>query len=230
VTITKSVTITGESVMAGITAASGNGITIATAGITVNLRSLSIQGIGSGLIAIYATDFMVLHVESCVVNGFLDSGIRVEPSAAGTRKVFIKDSISRNNGFGIYLLNGGTALIATVEGTQAENNPYSGIYIAGSGATVTARRCLASGSSSGDGLVSAAGAELNIESSVASHNGVDGITASSATVRVSNSTVTNNTRFGFLNSTSTFESRGNNTVRDNAGGDTNGAITPLTAL
>src|SRR5437870_843073 len=48
--ITKSVTITGEGVMAGITAASGNGITIATAGITVNLSSLSIQGIGSGII------------------------------------------------------------------------------------------------------------------------------------------------------------------------------------
>src|SRR5437879_3814434 len=54
VTITKSVTITGEGVMAGITAASGSGINIATAGINVNLRSLSIQGNGSGTSGIYA--------------------------------------------------------------------------------------------------------------------------------------------------------------------------------
>ena len=48
VTITKSVTITGEGVFAGITAGSGNGITINTAGITVNLRLLRIEGLGSG--------------------------------------------------------------------------------------------------------------------------------------------------------------------------------------
>jgi hypothetical protein len=227
VTITKSVTITGEGVMAGITAASGNGITIATAGITVNLRSLSIQGIGSGSSGIYATDFTVLHIENCIVNGFVSIGIYVKPSTVGTRKVFIKDSISRNNAdVGIVLFSGsGMALIATVEGTRTENNGPGGIVVDGSSAIVTARGCLSSGND-GVGLQSQNGAVLNIESSVASHNGAQGIQAANGgTVRVSTSTVTNNTSFGFSKSDGNFESRGNNTVAGNNGG---GAQTDVT--
>ena len=235
VTITKSVTITGEGVMAGITAASGtNGISIATAGITVNLRSLSIQGNGTGDHGINATDFTVLHLEKCIVNGFANEGILVFVSGVGTRKVFIKDSISRNNGgTGIFLANnGGTALIATVEGTRMVNNTNFGIDGSGPGATVTARGCLASGNSF-IGFLSASGAAFNIESSVASNNGTSGIaTFGGGTVRVSNSTVTNNTGLGFNNNSGTFESRENNTVRGNNGGgiQTDGTITPITAL
>jgi hypothetical protein len=236
VTITKSITITGDAVYAGITAGSGNGVTIATAGITVTLRSLIINGLGSGTSGISATEFTVLHIENVIMSGFGGSGIFVEPSAAGTRKVFIKDSISRNNGAGIYLSNtSGTALIGTIDGTRAENNTFQGIFINAAGASVTARGCLSSGNSA-QGFYSQVSAVLNIESSVASNNGTLGIsTSNSGTVRVSNSTVTNNAGFGFLNDTGfpgTFESRQNNTVAGNNGGgaQTDGTITPLVAL
>ena len=73
---------------------------------------------------------------------------------------------------------------------------------------------------------------MNIESSVASNNGFSGIAAFSGTVRVSNSTVTNNGLFGFdtTNNGSTFESRGNNTVAGNNGGGAqiSGTITVIT--
>ena len=229
VTITKSVTITGESVYAGISASSGNGITIATAGITVILRSLTIEGLGSGSNGINVTNFSVLQIENCIVNGFTGRGILVNPSATGTRTVFIKDSTFRNNaGFGINLFNGSsTALSAAIEGTRTESNG-GGIDINGSGLTATAHGCLSSGNS-GVGFQSI-GAVLNIESSVSSNNaaGIDNF--SNGTVRVSNSTVTDNAGFGFVNVGATFESRGNNTLRGNhaGGAQNNGTITTIT--
>ena len=234
VTITKSVTITGDGVYAGITASSGNnGVTIATAGITVNLRSLTIEGLGWGSNGINATDFTTLHIENCIVNRFSNAGIRVQATAPGTRKVFIKDSIFKNNGYGINIDNNNSVrvLIATVEGTRTENNFFAGIFISGFGVTVTARDCLSSGNAY-FGFRSDTGGVLNLESCVASNNDYIGIETNGSTARVSNSTVTNNTGVGFSNAAGTFESRGNNTVAGNNGGgaQTDGPITPLTAL
>ena len=228
-TITKSVTITGESVYAGISASSGNGITIATAGITVILRSLTLEGLGSGTNGINVTNFSVLHIENCIVNHFTSRGILVSPSAAGTRTVFIKDSILRNNGgVAILLFNGnGTALTAAIERTRTENNA-GGIDISGSSTTATLHGCISSGNS-GFGFSATAGV-MNIESSDASNNaaGIDNF--SNGTVRVSNSTIMDNAGFGFVNFSGTFESRGNNTVRGNdlGGAQTTGTITTIT--
>src|SRR5437868_5822612 len=49
VTITKSITIDCEETFAGILAAGTNGINVPTAGITVNLRGLSIEGATTGV-------------------------------------------------------------------------------------------------------------------------------------------------------------------------------------
>ena len=230
VTITKSVSIIGDGVYAGINTSSGDGVTIATAGIKVNLRSLTIEGLGTATNGIQATGFAVLHIENCNVTGFTNIGINVFPATGGATKVFIKDSISRNNLFGLAVFNNGaTSLIGTIEGTRTENNGGAGVITAGTGVTVTARKCLSSGNA-GEGFISAASAVLNIENSVAANNNI-GISTDS-TVRVSNSVVTNNTVFGFSNNGGTFESRGNNTVAGNNGGgaQTSGTITPLTPL
>ena len=182
-----------------------------------------------GTHGIHASDFTALHIENCIINRFSNDGILVDPSPAGTKKLFIKDSISRNNSGGAGINLTGTALITTIEGTRVENNDY-GILNSGSGSIVTARGCLSSGNTftgfeSDDGV-------LNIESSVSSNNGGEGVADFGGTVRVSNSTVADNGGAGFFNSLGTFESRGNNTVRGNNGGgaQTFGTITPLTAL
>ncbi|HYR75263.1 MAG TPA: right-handed parallel beta-helix repeat-containing protein [Pyrinomonadaceae bacterium] len=233
-TITKSVSIIGDGVYAGISTSSGNGINIATAGITVILRSLTIEGLGSGTYGINASDFTVLHIENCVVNGFVSDGIVVQPLTTGTRKAFIKNCISRNNGnLGIRLNNGfnvsGTPLEARVDGTRAGNNVGVGIMSNGTGAKVTASSCLSSGNNDA-GFWSGSGGVLNIESSVASTNGAEGVVSSAGTVRVSNSMVTNNTLQGFRNIGGIFESRGNNTVEGNnpGGNQVDGGITPIT--
>src|SRR5216117_1866651 len=77
ITITKSVSIIGDGNYAGINTSSGNGVTIVTAGITVNLRSLIIAGLGTATNGINVTSVGNLHVEECVISGFAGLGIDV---------------------------------------------------------------------------------------------------------------------------------------------------------
>ena len=235
VTISKSLTITGEGVHAAATSPSGGGnaVTVNGAGITVNLRNLHVQShpasvSGSG---IFARNFAVLHVEGCTVRA-AGVGFFFSPNAAdGTpaRKLFIKDSILRNNSAsGIFLANAADTgtLSATIERTRMENNGSGGGEFRL--AKVTLRDCLASGNAF-TGILAQQGSEVTVESCVATYNGNHGMAAfDGGIIRVSHSTATNNTQFGFRNDgTSTFESRENSTVRGNGLANTSGTITPI---
>lgn len=100
VVISKSVTIDGTGVMAGILATAGNGITInsreATNQISVRLRGLSINGAGVGINGINVISANRVVVEDCVIDGFVGAGINV---AAGN--VFVKNTSIRNNKTGV---------------------------------------------------------------------------------------------------------------------------------
>ena len=235
VNITKSVTITGEGVYAAATSPSGGGnvVTVNGAGITVVLRNIHVQShpasvSGSG---IFARNFAVLHVEGCTVRAS-STGFQFLPNSAdGTpaRKLFIKDSIFRNNGgSGVLLSNAADtgSLSATIERTRIENNAFGGAEFRL--AKVTLRDCFASGNAF-TGILAQAGAEVNVESCVAAYNGNHGMAAfDGGIIRVSHSTATNNTQFGFRNDgASTFESRENSTVRGNGLGNTSGTITAI---
>ena len=234
ITITKSVSIIGDGIYAGVNTNSGNGITIATAGITVNLRSLIIVGLNSGTYGINASDFEALHIEACVISRFTSDGIHVEsppgPAHSTRRRVFIKNSISRNNGGnGLDVSSSNqTTVFAVVERAMFENNAGHGVRILGTNAIATVEDSTASGNDA-SGLISALGGVLQVERCDASNNS-SGIGTNSI-VRVSNSTVTNNTGVGFSNNNGLFFSRGNNTVAGNNGGlaQTDGLITPDSA-
>jgi len=234
VNITKSVTISGEGVHAAATSPSGGGnaVTVNGAGITVILRNLHVQShpasvSGNG---IFARNFAVLHVESCTVRA-PSVGLFFFPNSADgapSRKLFVKDSILRNNGdSGIFLANAADtgSLSATIERTRMENNAFGGSF---RWAKVTLSDCLASGSTF-TGILASEGSEVNVESCVATYNGNHGMAAfDGGIIRVSHSTATNNTQFGFRNDgSSTFESRENSTVRGNGVGNTSGTITPI---
>jgi hypothetical protein len=235
VNVTKSVTITGEGVHAAATSPSGGGnaVTVNGTGITVVLRNIQIQshpGSVSGT-GILARNFATLHVESCTVRA-AGTGLFFFPNAADKappRKLFIKDSVFRNNGeAGIFLANSvdtGT-LLATIERTRLENNTFGGAFRL---AKVTLRDCLASGNTF-TGILAQEGSEVNVESCVSTYNGNHGMAAfDTGIIRVSHSTSTNNTFFGFSSDpTATFESRQNNTVRGNGFGNTTGTITAIT--
>ena len=85
VTITKSITISGDGTLAGILAAGTNGV-IVNAGVNdvVILRNLSIHGAGTGTNGIRFLAGRLLHVENCTISGFTTRGIDVVHSSATT--------------------------------------------------------------------------------------------------------------------------------------------------
>ena len=237
VSITKSVTITGDGVHAAATSpgTGGNAVSVIAAGSTVTLRNIHVQShpASTGGSGIFARSFAVLHIEGCIVRAN-STGLFFSPIAAdGTpaRKLFVKDSIFRNNGgSGIFLANAADtgSLIATIEGTRMENN-ISGAEFRLS--KVTLRDCLAAGNTF-TGILAQLGSEVNVEACVSAYNGNHGMAAfDGGIIRVSHSTATNNTGFGFrADGLSTFESRQNNTVRGNGLGNVDGTITPISGI
>src|SRR5687767_1948185 len=121
VTITKSITISSEGFEAGVLVSGTNAIVInATTTSNVVLRGLDIEGLGTGLVGIKVLGGLgSLHVEKCTINNFRgsnSSGIEVSPTTAATTRVFIKDTIVRNNGAGTgagILVNPGAGVTVT---------------------------------------------------------------------------------------------------------------------
>ena len=99
-TISKAVTLTSPSgVYAAITALTAftSAITVSAGSTdTVVIRGLTLKGLG-GFHGINVTAVGNLHVEGCVISGFAEMGIYVNLTADGSH-IFVKDSITRNNG------------------------------------------------------------------------------------------------------------------------------------
>src|SRR5262245_53034899 len=219
-------------VLAGITADSGNAITI-QAGVddTVILRGLILYAKSSS-IGINFLAGRTLHVESCIANGFL-AGLLVSRNLPGdTAEVFVKDSIFRNGQDGIDLFNpgSGSAVKASIDTCRLERNglvvngPRGGAGIAGGNARVTIRNSLAANNGFGftsEALFAGNSAEMSLENCVAANNFVAVAVGSvgPSLIRLSNSTVTDN-EFGLsIGPNGTLLSRGNNTVEGNGSGN-----------
>jgi len=223
VTVNKSITITAPSgVAATIATPSGVSITI-TAGDVV-LRGLVLIGQGTGTDGIAFQAGSSLSVENCTINGFTNAGINATSVGAA---LFVKDTTIRNGGLdGIFVVG----LSATIDNCRLERNGTTnegfGIF-AFTNSRVTVSDTVAA--SNGLGFVAEDGAQLNAENCVAANNTSDGFrvagTGTPAIMRVSNSAATNNAT-GFRQTTGTFESRLNNTVRGNTA-NTAGTITMI---
>ena len=128
IAITKSITITAnQGFYAGISASSGNAVTIATAAVNVTLRGLNINGIG-GANGISMTNGSRLSIENCVISNFSGAGLVVNANAV----IRVLDSIFRDNGDGI-LLDGGVT--ASVSGSKFLGNGDRGIFLSVEGTT-----------------------------------------------------------------------------------------------
>jgi len=128
VTITQSISLTAApGAYAGITAFTGaNGVTIATPGVNVVLRGLTINSQG-GDAGILMTAGAKLSIENCIISNFsifpsdfLQYGVLVETAAT----VRIVDTLVRDNDIGIRLEAGATA---NISGSKILGNTY-GIY------------------------------------------------------------------------------------------------------
>ena len=173
VTISKSVSIIGApGVYAGITVFSGNGVTIATPGVKVALRGLTINNLGSGSNGIQMTAGDKLTVQNCMVTNFVSgSGLYVNTAA----QVRLLDSVLQGNSYGAFLYDGPTALVS---GSRFFDNVFSGLYAYAGGAGVTTRVEVSRSEASGNshfgfyGVANPSGeVELNLKDVVASRNG-----------------------------------------------------------
>jgi hypothetical protein len=132
VSIDKSVTInTPPGIYAGISVfpapanPTGNGITIATAGVSVTLKGLTINGMG-GNYGIYMSNGSSLKIEGCELSGFGSSTVWV--GDAGLAAIYVRaatmvtvnNTIVKDNNWGMRFGGGARAEVSHVSAT--ENN------------------------------------------------------------------------------------------------------------
>jgi len=230
VTITKSVTITANpGFYAGIAAASGNAVTIATPGVEVVLRGLNINGIGATF-GINLTAGSELAVENCVITNFTTRAIHVSTPAV----VNVVDSVIRSNDTGMYMAGGARV---SVTGTKILNSTLRAFWVHGITAGTTTRASITDSVVSGNlvgiqaysenGTANAFIRVMNVTATNNSFGVTSELGGGLTRVSIGNSIVTDNLEYGLLqNSTAVLESLGNNLVSGN-GTNVSGTITPL---
>lgn len=128
VTITKSVSIAApDGVYAGVTAPSGNGITVtAGAGDVVSLRGLRLNGTGATH-GIQVTAVGQLHVARTEIAGFTGRGI----DFAAPGSLYVSDSAARDNGeTGVHVQTVSGVAIASIDRSRFSANGFNGVVIA----------------------------------------------------------------------------------------------------
>jgi len=127
VTITQSVTLVGEGVHPAVTAASGNGITIAAASGVVALRGLSLIGTGTGTNGVSITAAASVVMSDMTIGGF-QNGINIAEttttSGLPTPVVQVKDTVIKGNSVaGVVAGATGAGLVTvTIQGCQILEN------------------------------------------------------------------------------------------------------------
>ncbi|MGH6838482.1 MAG: right-handed parallel beta-helix repeat-containing protein [Methylocella sp.] len=229
VTIIHAISIVNDGVgTAGITAGSGNAITInAGTSDSVHLRGLTLTGLGTGTNGIQFISGGNLAIENCVIWNFTSAGLVIAPSTSSTFSV--SNTIASNNSgvIGILVAPTGPAVVSGVLSNVTANNNGTGINVAGSGPAlnVTIADSVASNNSIiGVGASSPATAVL-LRHVVASNN-TTGLGASGSTIRVAQSVVTGNVT-GVFATGGTIDTYGDNNINGNTT-DIMGALTPIT--
>jgi len=239
VTINKSVSLTaptGVYAAISVSAAGTSGVTIATPGVSVVLRGLTINGLG-GDAGILMTAGARLSIENCVISNFsiftsLDNQYGVLVQTAAT--VRMVNTLIRDNDIGIQLEEGAKA---DISGSKFLGNSTVGIFAfnqtAGTATTAAISDTVVVGSNTGifaRSINATAPSKIDISRSIVSNSpiGVAALssTGATATVSIRKSMVTGSNDTGLAQLFSgTIISYGNNTLSNNAN-NTGGTITP----
>src|SRR6266545_3898646 len=231
-TITKSISINNDSDgEASITVSGGGVIGVrinAPAGTGyVNLRGITIQGIGfgSGQIGVFFTTGFSLTMTNCIVRNLTGDGIVFNPQSSNARLSVSNTLVADNFGTGIFIQPNGSgfSLHASLNRVRAFNNGSHGILLT-SGLTgpSTVRVTAANSVAAHNGLSGFRAATVfqtvsfMVVRSVAAYNKT-GISADgSAVMRVGQSTVTGNTTSWSATNGGTLRSYGDNNMQGNA--------------
>ena len=222
VTITKSITLAGDGVLAGILVSGTNAIIInAGPNDVILIRNLSLVGTGGAINGIYFISGGELHADGLTINGFSGQGILFQPNVAAG--LFVANTTIKNN-FNAGLLLQPTAagsIFATISNVTMDSNNGYGLR-AEAGVSAVVRNSHASGSAL-SGFHSVGGSRpafIVLETCVAAGN-ASGIVAegASGSVRISNSTATRNAVGLSSVSGGAIVSFGNNRVNGNNSAD-----------
>ena len=172
VTIDKSVSIIAPSgIYAGISVFTGSGVTVATSGVKVLLRGLTINGQGGSIgIDFSAGGGAELVVEQCTIANMLVGGV----SAANlSSRIIVRDSVvRRNGGHGIAVAE---ATVATIDRTRVERNTGAGIkFIDGAWGTVSEATISGNGQPGVFGDSAKYEMQISVDRSVIVENGAQG--------------------------------------------------------
>ena len=174
-TINKSITIDCSGTFGGIVAAGINGITINLTASpaplkSVALRGLNINGAGSagqaGLRGVSILSASLVTLDNVVISNFTQQGVADVRAAPG--RLFIRNSVVRNNtGVGI-LAAGATGTNVSIENTHSINNALG--LATGNGNAVKITRSLFSGNSTG--IEADAGGVVGVDNTTVNFNGI----------------------------------------------------------
>ncbi len=227
-TITKSISINNDSGGEASISVSGGttGIIVnAPASGYVNLRGITIQGVGfGGGTGLRFNSGFSLVVTNCVIRNHTGSGIEYFPNVS-SRLAVSNTLVADNGGRGILVQPAAASTTKVVlNRVEAVNNSQDGIRIAALTTGLTIKAIVAdsvAASNGSNGFVASGGfagaINLMVIRSVAANNGGVGIESDGvgATIRVGGSTITGNGLFGVIASNSFLPSYGDNNIDGN---------------
>jgi hypothetical protein len=228
VTITKSLTIDCHEIPAGITTGPGNGIVInltttltADPLQTVRLRNLNIDGtttstcsgvscgIRGGTRGVSILNAAHVFLDDMMIQNFANEGVRDARTTAGGGKLYIRNSLIRDNA-GVGILVAGTGGVqAVVENSAVHLNNF-GIAVAASNSAMVTRSTF---TGNNNGVEADASGSLSVDDSTISSNTTGVVANAGSTVRLSNNNIAFNGT-GINGATTSF---GNNRIYPNVG-------------
>ncbi|MFL6538770.1 MAG: right-handed parallel beta-helix repeat-containing protein [Chthoniobacterales bacterium] len=195
ITINKSLTINGTGTLAGILAASVNGVVVnAGANDTIILRDIAINGANTGLNGIRFIAGGSLVVDHCSINGFRGSttsrGIDVSLNTTGNLKVYnsVVENILED---GIHMTTTAGQVVATIDNTEIMNCGQNGIDAANNVRGAISRTRITHDPAGGI-VTSGSNSILNLNDVFVSYATVGLQSSSGSAIRVSNSTIAQN--------------------------------------
>jgi hypothetical protein len=204
VTITKSITINGThgqgygSILAALT----NGVIINITAAddvrkTVRLTSLNINGASTGIDGVRINAASNVYIEDTIIDGFTNRGIndvRTSPAATGNKLIVADTQVRNIVQSGIVVIPGaGVTVTALLENVRSIGSSSNAGYAQSGSVKSTLNNSFFAGNFTSGVFADGTGGEVTVLNCVVSHNGT-GITATSpAIVRLSESTLTNNT-------------------------------------
>jgi len=194
----------------------------------VNLRGLTIQGVGVGTGLRFNTG-LFLTITNCVIRNHTGNGIEFHPTGSSNLAVS-STLVADNGGTGIFVRPSGSGTVkAAFKRVETSGNSFSGLSVSGLMSTgaidaTVADSVAANNADRGFIVLSDAGhapTRLMVVRSVSANNGIglSAVNGATATLRLGQSAVTGNTTSWTVSSGGVLRSYGDNNIDGNGDGD-----------